>query len=113
MHSSTWKESFTAEIENALQARADGKEGQARVCARRAAGIAINEYMQRKSLPIPGPSAYERLVYLKNDPNSSPDVIELADHLILRVNTDFNLPSEVDLISDARHLAVLLGLDVI
>ena len=39
-----WKEKLQKEFERAQIARASGNEGQARVCARRAAGIAIREY---------------------------------------------------------------------
>ena len=36
------------EFERAASARRKGNEGQARVCARRAAGIAIREYLIRR-----------------------------------------------------------------
>ena len=40
-----WQLNIEAEFEKAEQARRRGNEGQARVCARRAAGIAIREYL--------------------------------------------------------------------
>ena len=39
-----WQEKLNLEFQRAEDARAKNNEGQARVCARRAAGIAIREY---------------------------------------------------------------------
>ena len=62
-----WEARFQSELHQAEMARALGNEGKARVCARRAAGI--------------------------------------AGHFLERVETNFTLPSDVDLIQDARWLA--------
>jgi hypothetical protein len=43
----------------AVEVRARGNEGQARVCARRAAGAVLREYFQRRGLPVRSPSAYD------------------------------------------------------
>ncbi|GEM_PF-193394 len=93
-----------AELARAEKARAAGNEGQARVCARRAAGIAIGEYLKLRGLPIPGPSAYERLKYLCEIDDVSLLVQEAAQHLLLRVTPEFTLPVDVDLIAKARWL---------
>ncbi len=45
----------------ALAARGRGNEGQARVCARRAAGVAVREYFLRLGIPIVNPGAYDLL----------------------------------------------------
>ena len=52
---------INAEFERAEQARAHGNEGQARVCTRHAAGIAIREYFLRHGETIRTPSAYDLL----------------------------------------------------
>ena len=91
-----------AEFERAEQARARGNEGQARVCARRAAGIAAREYLTRRGEHVRTPSAYDVLNMLKNDPELPIDLKRIADHLTLRVNEEFKLPVNVDLISEAR-----------
>lgn len=93
---------IAAELERAEQARARGNEGQARVCARRAAGIAIREYLQRKGPASSSPSAMDLLNLIKDDPNLSPDLKRIADHLTLRVNEEFRLPIQADLIAEAR-----------
>ena len=48
-----WQAEIQAELEKAQQARARGNEGQARVCARRAAGIAAREYFALARRPTP------------------------------------------------------------
>jgi len=98
-----WQTDIQAEFEKAEQARARGNEGQARVCARRAAGIAVREYLTRRSIRPPSVSAYDLLNLLKEDPALSPDLKQIADHLTLRVTEEFKLPVEVDLIAEARE----------
>ncbi len=91
-----------AEFEKAEKARQRGNEGQARVCARRAAGIAAREYLIRRGIRPPSPSAMDLLNLLKEDPLLSPDLKLIADHLTLRVTEEFKLPVEADLIAEAR-----------
>jgi len=97
-----WQTDIEAEFEKAEQARARGNEGQARVCARRAAGIAIREYLTRRGIRPPSVSAYDLLNLLKDDPSLSPDLKLIADHLTLRVTEEFKLPVDVDLVSEAK-----------
>jgi len=52
-----WKDKLEIEFERAETARSSGNEGQARVCARRAAGIAIREYYARRGQSVHTPSA--------------------------------------------------------
>ena len=98
-----WSSEIQAEFERAGQARARGNEGQARVCARRAAGIAAREYLTRRGERVRTPSAYDLLNLLKDDPHLSPDLKRIADHLTLRVNEEFKLPASVDLVAEARE----------
>ena len=95
---------IAAELQRAEQARARGNEGQARVCARRAAGIAIREYLKNKGIRPPSPSAMDLLNLLLNEPLLSPDLKLIAEHLTLRVTEDFKLPVNADLIAEARIL---------
>lgn len=95
---------INAEFEKAEQARARGNEGQARVCARRAAGIAIREYLTRKGIRPPSTSAMDLLNLIKDDPLLSPRLKLIADHLTLRVTEEFKLPVNADLIAEARVL---------
>ena len=97
-----WQAQINAELEKAVQARGRGNEGQARVCARRAAGIAVREYLIRRGIRPPSTSAYDLLNLLKEDSHLSPALKQIADHLTLRVTEEFKLPVEADLIAEAR-----------
>jgi hypothetical protein len=95
---------LSKEFEKAQQARINKNEGQARVCARRAAGIAIREYLTRKGTQVPSMSAYDLLNLLKEDTLLPPDMQLIVDHLTVRVTEDFELPVDADLIAEARIL---------
>ena len=92
------------EFEQAKQARANNNEGRARVCARRAAGIAIRDYLTRKGIQTPSQSAYDLLNLIKEEPLLPPDLKLVADHLTLRVTEEFKLPVDADLIQESRQL---------
>jgi HEPN domain-containing protein len=97
-----WQTQINAEFEKAEGARARGNEGQARVCARRAAGIAVREYLLRQGVRPRSVSAYDLLNQIKGDPHLSPDLRQIADHLTLRVTDEFKLPVNADLVAEAR-----------
>jgi len=104
------KDLIQAELKQAHQARAEGNEGKARVCARRAAGIAIAEYIERQNLPNPGSSAYDRLQFIASHPGATPRAREISQHLIVRVNEEFKLPIDADIIAETQELVqILLG----
>ena len=93
-----------SEFDAAQRARVNGNEGQARVCARRAAGIAIRDYYTRKATPLPSRSAHDLLNLIKDEALLPPDLKLVADHLTLRVTEEFKLPIDADLITEARAL---------
>jgi HEPN domain-containing protein len=99
-----WKARLQTEFKRAETARAQGNEGQARVCARRAAGIAIREYYARHGQTVRTPSAYDLLQLLVEEPHLSPDLKQAAVYLTLRVTEEFKLPVDVDLLAEARKL---------
>ena len=95
---------INAELKRAEQARALGKEGQARVCARRAAGIAAHDYYERRGEPIRTSSAYDLLKMLVEDSALSVDLRQSAALFTLRVDNEFKLPPDIDLIIEAKKL---------
>ncbi|MBE7534650.1 MAG: hypothetical protein HS124_02825 [Anaerolineales bacterium] len=96
------------ELEQAEQARAQGNEGRARVCARRAAGVAIREYLLRRGVRPLSSSAMDLLNLIKEDPRLPPELRPIIEHLTLRVTVEFKLPIQVDLIAEARTLCQTL-----
>jgi HEPN domain-containing protein len=99
-----WQEKLQKEFKLAEQARANNNEGQARVCARRAAGIAIREYLTRRGMRPSSTSSYDLLNLIKDDPLLSSDLKLIAENLTLRVTEEFKLPVDADLVAEARTL---------
>ena len=106
-----WRAEFEAELDRARKARLAGNEGRARVCARRAAGLAARRYFESKGLNMPKAGALDRLKRLWLDPELPPETLQVIDHLTESVDEAFRLPPGVDLIADARRLSTLLGQD--
>ncbi len=92
------------ELQAAEDARLAGNEGRARVCARRAAGMAARVFLSRRGVRMHSESAYDLLKQLAQIPGLSPDLRQAAVHLTLRVTESFTLPVDVDLIAEARKL---------
>lgn len=100
-----------AELANAEAARQDGLEGRARVCARRAAGMALRAYARQQGLNLSGPSVYDLLTSLVDVSGIPEDARQAAIRLTERVDIHFSLPDDVDLISEARRLIAALYVD--
>ena len=110
MPNSDWKQLASSELELAENARRDGNEGRARVCARRAAGHVAGEYLQRQDIAIGTDSALERLRYLEAYAELSPDEMEIIQHFLIRITPEHKLPIDADLILDVHVLTrKLLG----
>lgn len=92
------------ELEKAQAARSAGNEGMTRVCARRAAGMAARDFLTHHGVRSRRDSAYDSLQKLMAFPGLPPELTQAAAYLILRVNAEFGLPDNIDLISEARKL---------
>jgi hypothetical protein len=99
------KQKIAGELARGEAARSQGLEGRARVCARRAAGIAIREYLEQQGTPGSGTSAYDLLMELRNRSEIGPEIQDAAGFLVERVNEAFELPVDIDLLAQARWLA--------
>lgn len=105
---SNWKPDFEKEYQRAVEARAKKNEGQARVCARRAAGIVAREYLLRKGRMAHSPSAYDLLKELAALEDAPVEARQAAELLVLRVDETFKLPVDADLLQLAAALPALL-----
>lgn len=92
------------EFEMAQASRSAGNEGRARVCARRAAGIAARRFLDQRGVHLNSGSAYQALHMLATFPGLAPDLKQVALHLTLQVTAEFILPEKINLISEARKL---------
>ena len=85
----------------AKQSRLEGNEGRARVCARRAAGTAAGLFLVKRGLARGQENALQALMVFSKL-GHLPERIRLAvNWLIRRVDEDYNLPPEIDLIEEA------------
>ena len=100
-----WRMRLTQELRTGLKARRKGNEGMARVCARRAAGIIVGEYLSRQGYILETTSAIKELQFLIELPETTNAVRRSANLLLTRLDTDHKLPGNADLIAEARWLA--------
>jgi len=108
MTDSNWQQAFNNELDQALAARKVGNEGRARVCARRAVGILIGEYLSQKGITGYSDSALDRIKFLVDAPGISQEIRDVAGYFLVRVEPDHSLPIDVDLISEAHWLEIKL-----
>jgi hypothetical protein len=108
---SNWKVAYNKEINQAIKARHSGKEGMARVCARRAAGIIIGEYLARHGHRNLTNSALERLSLFAQLPEVDQSYKAIANHCLVKVNRKHELPMDSDLISEVIWLEKSLLFD--
>lgn len=99
-----WNTQLKIEFERARQARVEKNEGKARVCARRAAGIAARAYLTRKGIQVPNMSAYDLLNLLRENLELPPDKHLIAEHLTTRVDEGHGFPFDADLVAESRIL---------
>ncbi|HET7012193.1 MAG TPA: hypothetical protein VFI11_15565 [Anaerolineales bacterium] len=106
------REKVMAELERAGRARRRGNEGQARVCARRAAGWSLQAYYRlRTGQPSPE-SALSLLRWYRSDPTAPEPLRRAAERLTARVTEAFRLPHAEDPLRDACHIVEAhLGLE--
>ncbi len=103
------RQSIEKELNAAERARQSRNEGMARVCARRAAGMAAQDFLFRQGIRIRKGSAYEALKLLSSFPGLASELQAAAEHLTAKVSEEFTLPPGIDLIADARKLIGGLG----
>jgi hypothetical protein len=99
------------ELTQAEAARQAGFEGRARVSARRAAGIAIRAHLLLREINVGRASAYDLLEIMLGRTVTSPELHQVIEHLLARVNEEYQLPLPVDLIAETRWLVQNLNKD--
>ncbi len=106
-----WKIKLTKEFAMAQDALNAGNQGKMRVCARRAAGISIQEYLIRRGINHPRLSAYNLLKFLDEIDEIPADIKVASAHLQLRITEELCLPVDVDLVAEAKKICSALTPD--
>lgn len=98
------------EIELASIFKANGKEGQSRVTARRAAGKAVRFWLNSENLiNINVTSPFQALEIARNS-TSIPDNIRVSLlNLTKKINIDYSFPENMDLINDATVIVAYIS----
>ncbi len=104
MYNDRIKSKIGVELAQADKNRREGLEGRARVCARRAAGLAIREYFAQRGMPPAALNTLDLIQAFKDLPDVPQELRRSAEMLVLRVDEAHQLPGEIDLIAVAGAL---------
>lgn len=103
---------FRKEYQTAQEAQAAGLEGRARVCARRAAGLLIQKYLEMQKINPIKMNSLDLIKHLQQT-SDSPELVLLLGHYSEIVTSDHRLASEVDLVANLPILAKLLTINLL
>lgn len=92
------------ELNRAGQAAAAGNAGMARVCARRAAGVAIRFWLQQHPRSMWGVDAMNQLRNVQLDQSVPQAVRTAAKRLTSRMNPEFGPSHKEDPVEDSRTI---------
>jgi len=99
-----WQSQFDRELKQAEDARRNGFEGRARVCARRAAGIVLREFAIQNGYPEKGLNALDLIRIYSEDSRVPPQAGVNLKILVQRVLPGGLLPVEADFLEIVRSL---------
>lgn len=99
-----WQIQAEKEIRVGRDALQSGLHGRARVCARRAAGIAARAYLQTTNRSFAPGNNFSLLNVLSQDEHLPATIQKSAFNLCLRVNEQYELPAELDLLEEALNI---------
>lgn len=102
------RDEIRKELATAEQARKIGNEGMVRVCARRAAGVAIRYWLEHNAHEGWGLDAMSQLKHLQSEKLLPQDARDAAKRLTVKVNETFISPSSTDPIHDATIIIDLM-----
>jgi hypothetical protein len=97
------------ELSLAERARLEGREGRARVCARRAAGWSVGRFYRAEIGDIPPASALTLLRWYRDLPDAPGPLRAAAGRLTVTVDEEHRLPHADDPLEDARSLVRALA----
>ena len=95
-------EKIEQELATAREAQSAGNNGKARVCARRAAGVAITWYLTRFTDKKWEQDALRQLLRLRDDDTFPQEVRQAAQRLATKISDQFRYPFSTDPLRDAQ-----------
>ncbi|KPK92805.1 MAG: hypothetical protein AMJ88_09915 [Anaerolineae bacterium SM23_ 63] len=104
MKESSLLDRIRLELDQAHLYRTRGKEGRARVCARRAAGWAVAVFRQERSGAETHPNAYHQLRWFRKLEDMPIELRKAANRLTTHVTPSHDLPYHEDPLEDAEMI---------
>ena len=92
------------EFATAAHARSIGNDGMVRVCARRAAGVAISFWLESHPREGWGVNAMNQLRAIQDEPSMPDNVKEAAGRLAAKITESFASPFRQDPLNDSRTI---------
>jgi HEPN domain-containing protein len=97
-------ERIEKEFMSASHSRKTSNEGMVRVCARRAAGIAISFWLEQNPRQGWGPDVMGLLRNLQHDESMPPHIHDAAMRLTTKITRQFTAPFSTDPIDDSKAI---------
>ena len=98
----SFRDQITSELARAAESRKQGNEGRARVCARRAVGIAIVSYYASRNLILQESDFMFAVKKFRDDISIPLHIRQMAARLSERITSDFQYASPTDPLTDAQ-----------
>lgn len=102
---------FWYEYHDAQTSLAAGKEGRARVCARRAASILLRDHLRDEKVLNQGMNSLDIINYVEKS-SVSAELTTLLGHYLENVDEGHRLPSQTDLVASLFQLAHMLEISL-
>jgi len=98
----SWREQIEQELAKAAVGLQEGNEGLARVCARRAVGLGIQEQVQRSGVKAWPADAMNQLRKIQSEESFPLEIRQAAQRLLTKVTQQEQQSVSTDPIADAR-----------
>jgi hypothetical protein len=108
-----WLTRVQRELQIAEHAKASGKDGLARVAARRAAGWTVEAYLAEQQIDLQTTSVLEHFRYLQKQGDTPAELQPILEHLLQKkmrdsLDTEAYWPLDADLVAEAKQLLFIL-----
>ncbi len=98
----SWREQVEQELAKAAKGLREGNDGLARVCARRAVGLGVQNWVERSGAKTWPSDAMNILRKVQGEETFPPGIREAAQRLLTAVTQQDQTPMSSDPIGDAR-----------
>ncbi|MAT43158.1 MAG: hypothetical protein CL609_12515 [Anaerolineaceae bacterium] len=102
----------TDEIESELSKSemfvSNNELGKSRVCARKAAGLALRYWLENKMLLNETISPFQAIELFYEKADAPPDIHQTAGLLLRKVDQNYNFPDYINLINEAKKIIIFV-----